>query len=105
MIISGEGKYKVFLEKKELDDDLVLILGGGEKSHVGGMVYCEPGKKPVVVRLENHHDYIVLEQIAEEACKKYKKNVLAVGGIHIDDASKDEIEIIVSNCKDLTRLL
>jgi len=105
MITSGKGKYKVFLEKKELDDDLVLILGGGEKSHVGGMVFCEPGKKPVVVRLENHYDYIVLEPIAKEACKKYKKNVLAVGGIHIDNASKDEIEIIVSNCKDLTRLL
>ena len=49
MITSGEGKYKVFLEKHELDDDLIFVLGGGEKSHIGGMVFCEPGKKPVVL--------------------------------------------------------
>ena len=32
MITSGKGKYKVFLKKKELGDDLIFILGGGEKS-------------------------------------------------------------------------
>ena len=105
MITSGDGKYKVFLEKHELDDDLIFVLGGGEKSHIGGMVFCEPGKKPVVVRLENHYDHIVLEPIAEEACKKYNKRVVAVGGVHIDNASKDEIDILVSNCRDLTKFI
>ena len=105
MATLGEGKYKVFLEKHQHDDDIIYIVGGGQKSHVGGMVFCEPGKKPMVIRLENHYDYVVLEPIAIAACKKYKKNVLAVGGIHIDDASKEEIEIIVNNCKDLTLLI
>jgi len=103
MITSGDGKYKVFLKKYELDDDIIYLIGGGEKSHIGGMVFCEPNKKPLIVRLENHYDYIVLEPIAKKACKKYNKRVLAVGGVHIDNASKEEIEIIVSNCKDLNK--
>ena len=45
MITSGKGKYKVFLERKELDDDLIYILGGGEKSHIGGAVICQPEQR------------------------------------------------------------
>jgi len=99
MITSGKGKYKVFLEKKELDDDLIYILGGGERSHIGGIVICEPNKKPEIIKIENHYDHIVLEPIAVLACKKYNKKTLAVGGVHVDNASKHEIDILVKNCK------
>lgn len=105
MITSGKGKYKVFLEKKELDGDLIYILGGGERSHIGGFVICEPGKKPQVIRLEGHYDDVVLLPIAKEACKKYKTKVVAVGGVHVDNASKEEIEILVNNCKELVKCI
>ena len=101
MITSGEGKYKVFLEKKELGDDLIYILGGGEKSHVGGAVICKPDEKPHVLTYDKHHDHIVLTPIAKAACKKYDKTVIAIGGIHIDNAKKKEIDQIVKNCKSL----
>jgi hypothetical protein len=101
MNTSGEGKYKVFLEKKHLDDDIVYILGGGEKSHIGGVVVCEPGKETQVLALEGHYDYMVLQPIAEEACKKFNKKVVAVGGVHVDNASKEEIDILVKNCREL----
>jgi len=105
MITSGKGKYKVFLEKKELDDDLIFILGGGEKSHVGGVVICEPGKKTRVISLKNHYDYQVLTPIAEKACEKYNKRVVSLGGIHIDNATKEEIHIIVKNCMELVECI
>jgi ribosomal protein L24 len=105
MITSGEGKYKVFLEKHILDDDLVYILGGGEKSHVGGVVVCEPYKNPEIMKFEGHYDYLVLQPIAEEACKKYNKKVIAVGGVHVDNASKEEIDILVNNCKELLKCI
>ena len=103
MITSGEGKYKVFLEEKKLDDDIIYILGGGEKSHIGGVVICEPGKKSQVIRLDNHYDYIVLQPIAEAACKKYNTKVVALGGVHVDNASKEEIGILVENCNNLIK--
>ena len=105
MITSGKGKYKVFLEKKELDTDLIYILGGGERSHIGGIVICEPDKKPRIIKFEGHYDHIVLQPIAEAACKKYKKKVVAIGGVHVDNATKEEINKIVKNCKDLAEKL
>jgi len=105
MNTSGEGKYKVFLEKRELDRNIVYILGGGERSHIGGIAICEPGKKPNTIRLEGHYDDVVLKPIAEEACKKYKTTIVVLGGVHIDNASKREIDILVKNCKELIKYI
>ena len=105
MITSGEGKYKVFLEEKKIGDDLVYILGGGERSHIGGLVICEPGSNPQAIRLRGHFDDIVLKPIAETACKKYKTKVVAVGGVHVDNASQEEIDLLVKNCKELVKCI
>jgi len=40
----------------------------------------------------------VLKPIAVAACKKYKKKVVAVGGVHVNHASKKEIALLVKNC-------
>jgi len=105
MITSGEGKYKVFLEEKKIDDDLIYILGGGERSHIGGVVICEPDKEPQFIRLEGHYDDIVLKPIAEAACKKYNKRVAAIGGVHVDNATEEEIDLLVKNCKELAKCI
>jgi hypothetical protein len=105
MITLGEGKYKVFLEEKKIGTDLLYILGGGERSHLGGVVICEPGKKTHTIRLESHFDDIVLQPIAEAACNKFKVKVVAVGGVHVDNASQEEIDILVKNCKELVKCI
>ena len=101
MITSGEGKYKVWLKHETIGDDHILVLGGGQESHIGGVVICEPGNEPQVIRLGTHYDYVVLKPLAEAACKKFKTKVVAVGGIHIDNASKNEINRIIKNCEKL----
>jgi len=105
MITSGEGKYKVFLEEKKLTDDIIYILGGGEKSHIGGIVIYEPNKPSQIIKFKGHYDHIVLQPIAEAACKKYNKKVVAIGGIHINNATKSEIDILVKNCKELIKCI
>ena len=101
MITSGEGRYKVFLKKIKMGKDYIYLLGGGDESHIGGVVICEPNKKINTIRLEGHFDYIVLELIASELCKKYKKRIVITGGIHIEQASKKEINMIIENCRKL----
>ena len=105
MITSGNGKYKVWFEEKKIGDDILYVLGGGERTHIGGIVVCEPNKDSHVVRLEGHYDDIVLKPIAEEACKKYKTKVVAIGGVHIDNATKEEIDKIVENCRKLVKCI
>ncbi|MEM0467447.1 MAG: hypothetical protein QXX20_07665 [Candidatus Thermoplasmatota archaeon] len=97
----GEGKYLVTLERKQIGEDLVFFLFGGEKPHIGGVVICEPGKKPHVVSFNGHYDHLVLEPVATAACAKYKTRVVVLGGIHIDHATQQEIDQVVSNCNQL----
>lgn len=99
MITSGRGKYKVWLQRHDIGEDIVYFLGGGQRSHIGGVVIAEPGKKIHAIRLTGHYDDMVLQPIAETACKKYKKKVVAVGGVHVDNATKKEINLLVENCK------
>jgi gallate decarboxylase subunit D len=105
MITSGRGKYKVWLQRQNIGTDIVFFLGGGERSHIGGVVIAEPGKKAQAIRLIGHYDDIVLKPIAEAASKKYKTKVVAVGGVHVDHATKDEINLLVENCKKLVKKL
>lgn len=105
MNTAGEGKYKVWLKEERLGEQRIYILGGGQRSHIGGVVVKEPGKKPQGIRFEGHYDHIVLKPIAEEACKKYNTTVIALGGVHVDNASKDEIELLVKNCRELVKCI
>lgn len=100
MITSGEGKYRVWLKEKKIGDDRLYILGGGEKTHIGGIVICGP-KKTDVIRIEGHYDDIVLKPIAERACEKYKTTIVVIGGVHIENAKKEEIDKIVKNCRSM----
>jgi hypothetical protein len=105
MITSGEGKYKVDLERREIGDDLIYILSGGEKSHIGGIVVSQPTKETKVIRLKGHYDVIVLKPIAEAASGKFGRKVVALGGVHIDNASQKEINRLVKNCKELVKYI
>jgi hypothetical protein len=105
MITAGSGKYKVWLKEEMLSQERLYILGGGERSHIGGVVVMEPKSDPETMKLEGHYDHIVLERIARAACEKYNTRVVVVGGVHVDNATKDEIEILVKNCKELAKCI
>jgi len=105
MITAGEGKHMVWLRKQELDKGLVLMLGGGDSSHIGGAAYVTPDGEEDVLEVKGHRDLDVLLPIARAASEKYGVPVMAVGGIHIDNASKSDIELLVSNCKELLKCI
>jgi len=101
MITSGEGKYKVFLQEKHIGKDRLYILTGGEQPHLGGVVLCRPDEQTKVISHGTHKDHVVLTPLAEHACTKYNTTIIAVGGIHINNATQEEIEQIQKNCKEL----
>ena len=100
-ISAGKGKYQVWFEKHPIGSDILFILGGGQIPHIGGIVVCEPDQPPQIIKLGNHYDHQVLQPLAETACKRYNTTIVAVGGIHIDQATKEDISKILENCKKL----
>jgi gallate decarboxylase subunit D len=99
MISAGNGKYKVFLEELKQGDDIVVLLRGGQRPHIGSVVLCEPGKKPRVINRKGHFDWAVAKPIAQKICSKRRKPVVCIAGIHVDNATDEEIGILKKNCK------
>lgn len=101
MITAGKGKHKVWVRVQKLDKGLVLMLGGGDSSHVGGAAYVTPDGGEEIMEVQGHHDVEVLLPLARAASKKYGVPVMAVGGVHINEATKADIERVIANCKEL----
>ena len=99
----GEDRYKVWIEKKQIGEDFVYHIGGGEKPHIGAITLCEPKRKLRTMELRGHSDGILTEIIAKAASEKYGKKVVCIGGVHIDNASKGEIKKIIENCRGLIK--
>jgi hypothetical protein len=99
VISAGSGKHRVWLKETIQGDDVVLFLGGGEKPHIGSVVLCEPGTKPRVINRKGHYDWMVGKPIAEKVCQKRRKPVVCIAGVHVDDAKKEDIEILKKNCR------
>jgi hypothetical protein len=105
MITYGEGRTQVWLEMQNAGEDLVYTLGGGERSHVGGVVLKIPGEAVRTLPIGNHRDLEVLIPIAEAASRRHGKTVVVAGGIHVDNATPEEIRTIVRNCERLAKNL
>jgi len=103
MISVGKGKYKVWVREEVLDKGIILIIGGGEVSHVGSVVLSEPKRKPRVINLLGHREEEIAKAFAEKTCLKKNVPVLCVCGIHIDCATQKDIKILVSNAKSLLK--
>ena len=103
MISAGSGKYKVWLKEIKHGNDIVLLLGGGEKPHIGSVVLCEPGKKARTLNRKGHFDWMIAKPIAKKFARKTKKPVICVAGIHVDNASKEEIELLKKNCEKIEK--
>ena len=60
-----------------------------------------------ITRKEGHKDNIVAEEVATELIKKFdfNKNVVVIAGLHIDNATKEDINRLVKNSNNLVSKL
>ena len=102
-----EGKFKVSLHAVTSGDDLTVIIGGGVKPHIGSVVIACPNKsknvKYTIWTDEGHKDNIVAEDSATELIKSigFNRNVVVIAGLHIDHATKEDINRLVKNSNSL----
>jgi len=103
MISVGQGKHRVWVKEERLDNGIILIVGGGEVSHIGSIVLAEPRKKPKIINILGHKEEEITRNFAEKVCFKNNIPVLCVCGIHIDNATKKDINILEFNAKKLLK--
>jgi len=100
MISAGEGRYTVTLQSHKIGKDKLVIITGGEEEHIGSATLIEEKGHLQTMIKKGHKDHIVSEKMANIIYDKIGKDLLVICGIHIEDASKEEIDSLVRNAKE-----
>ena len=93
-------KWKVDLNSFEMGDDLVLMLTGGSKPHIGAVALAIPYKETSsasLLSVYGHKDGEIAKPLAEKVSKEIKKTVIVIVGIHLDNATKEDIQKFIDN--------
>jgi len=106
---TGKGRTKVGLSAQWIGSDLVVLLSNS-RGHLGAVAvadYCRAERRAstsVLTRL-GHKDDAVAREAAHALCRKLRKPVCAIAGIHLDRITEEEIGSIVRNCRTLVERL
>lgn len=105
----GLGKWKVGLILVRTKNGLIAVLLGGEKTHVGAVAVSIPSlatnhrEKEIITTsvftLPGHMDDKVAVPSAEKIARASAQPVVLVCGIHIDQATKMDIDRLLLNCE------
>lgn len=93
-------KWKVDLNSFEMGDGLVLMLTGGNKPHIGAVALAIPYKQTSsasLLSVYGHKDGEIAKPLAEKVSKEIKKTVVVIVGIHLDNATKEDIQKFINN--------
>ena len=112
---AGSGKYRVCAELKVIGPDIIVLIWGGTRPHIGSVAAAVPRpslKKPErmsatssVLNYTGHKDEIISKLFSERLSAAFNCNCIATAGIHIDNATSGDVNRIMKNCTALcTRL-
>jgi hypothetical protein len=99
------GRHTLYLEAKDIGDDLLIVIYGGDEHHIGGVSaghvtqshYREANTVSVsTLTFPGHKDYVVSNQVTEKVCDALCRSVVTTVGIHYDDATREEIKVIIT---------
>ena len=103
----GDGIFKVIAEVKIIGDDLMISVWGGTKPHIGSISVSVPrpglqdnttmSATSSIINLIGHKDEVVARKFSEQLAAKFNRNAIATAGIHIDDITENQINIIMQN--------
>lgn len=104
----GSGRTAVRADCVLIGEDLLIVLSG-EGQHIGGCSFAEPymskeSKSATVssISRKEHQDIEMTRLVAQEVAKQLGVVVIAIGGIHIENATKEEIKQILGNARSLS---
>ncbi len=108
VMTEGSMPYEVRAEVCQIGEDVVVLVSGGEKPHVGAVAVGIPRpslEDPDVVSstasvfaLVGHKEDDVAKIIARKMSALLNKNTVVTVGIHVDNINAEGIKLIQENC-------
>lgn len=94
MIVIDEelGRIKIKLQAIKMGQDLCIIITGG-KEHIGAVTFSYD-KEANTVAFGTHKENFVTQAASDILKDKYCGNFVICCGIHFDNITKEEIELV-----------
>lgn len=98
----GEGRYAIDASALRCGDDLVVAFTGGELAHVGAtsLAVYEPERDSATVStmtVHTHRDDFLAARGAKRLATRFRCTACVSVGIHVDDATEDDLRILCDN--------
>lgn len=90
-------------ELNKVGDDNLIIVSGGTKPHIGAVViatYEDSIVKVISHGFPHHKEEELFIELAKVWCNTFQEPTVIVGGIHIDNATKEQITELVNETWD-----
>ena len=109
----GAPPYRVNAEVRLVGEDLLVVLYGGDKPHIGSVAVALPrpslkNKKRTsatssVYNFLGHKDDAVARKVSETLSAKLNKRVVVTAGIHVDRITGEGISKVIDNSDKISR--
>jgi hypothetical protein len=86
-------------ELNRVGTDNLIVVSGGTAPHIGAVViatYEDSEVKIVSYGFPHHKEEDLFIELAKVWCNTFQENIVILGGIHIDNATKSQIEDLVN---------
>lgn len=108
-VYAGNGRCRINLNVySTAGHGLSGFLYGGTLPHVGGVALASPGilndgKKlsscdEWTLTVPGHKDFVAANAVAKKICLAVNEPVSICSGIHIDNASNEDVKLLLNNC-------
>lgn len=106
-----QGRVEINIKSHIIGDDICIIIAGGDKPHIGCVALSISRESlkdencgsytTSVLNLSGHKDEQVARYVAEQVVKALGKNVVIIGGIHVNDIDPQEMDFILNSLDDI----
>ena len=105
---------ELIISHEKIGKDLLISIHGGDEHHIGGAALAYPTQSHYrdaitvsvnTITAPGHKDYLVANSVAETVCKVLHVPVLVSVGIHVDNATKEQINDILSTVDEMVKEL
>ncbi len=108
-ISEKSGVFEVFADVEALGDDLLIVLWGGTKPHIGAVGMAEPrpslrdrrivSATSSVFTFLGHKEDAVAKEMSETLARKLNRKVVVAAGMHWEGLKDKEIAEITKVCQ------
>lgn len=113
MFAAGVFPYKVNAEVRLIGSDLLVVISGGDRPHIGSIAVAMPrpslqnrgvmSATSSVYNLPGHKDQVIAQRVSEVLSSKLGRNVVVMAGFHSKGISEKGIKKVIENTEKLAR--